>query len=44
MQNHSLIRPTRHANRRRGRTQHITACLPFMAELKKGTSYASWHV
>jgi hypothetical protein len=44
MQNHSLVRPTQHANRRRGRTQHITACLPFMADLKKGTSYASWHV
>lgn len=44
MQNHSLLRPTRHANRTRYKTQHLSACLPFMADLKNGTSYASWKV
>ena len=44
MQNHSLVRPTRHANRSRYRTQHVSACLPFMADLRNGTSYASWKV
>ena len=42
MQNHSLVRPTRHANRPSYRTQHLSACLPFMADLRNGTSYASW--
>lgn len=44
MQTNSLIRPTRHAERRRCRTQHLSACLPFMADFRNGTSYAPWQV
>ena len=44
MQTNSLVRPTRYANRRRCKTQHISACLPFMADLRNGTSYAPWKV
>jgi hypothetical protein len=44
MQIASLIRPTRHAGRRRYRTEHISGCLPFMAQWKNGTSYAPWRV
>jgi hypothetical protein len=44
MQNHSLVRPTRHANRPRYKMQRVSACLPFMADLRNGTSYASWKV
>ena len=44
MQNHSLVRPTSHAGRPRRRTEHISAALPFMADLRNGTSYAAWPV
>jgi len=44
MQNHSLTRPTRHADRRRCRTEHVSAALPFIADWKNGTSYAAWPV
>ena len=44
MQNHSLVHATRHAGTPRGRTQHVSAALPFIADVKNGTSYASWHV
>jgi hypothetical protein len=44
MQNHSLVHPTRHAERRRRRTEHITASLPFIADLKNGTTYSPWKV
>jgi len=44
MQSHSLIHPTRRAGVPRGRTQHISATLPFIDDLKNGTSYASWPV
>jgi len=44
MQSHSLVHPTRYAEQRRGRTQHVSAALPFIADLKNGTSYAPWQV
>ncbi len=44
MQNHTLVHPTSYAKRRRCRTEHISAALPFMADLKNGTSYAAWKV
>jgi hypothetical protein len=44
MENYSLVHPTRHADRRRGKTQHISACFPFMADVRDGTSYAAWKV
>jgi hypothetical protein len=44
MQNHSLVRPTSHAGRSRRRTEHISAALPFIADLRNGTSYAAWPV
>ena len=44
MQNFSLVRPTRHADRRRNRTEQISACLPFIADVRNGTSYAAWRV
>jgi hypothetical protein len=44
MQNHSLIRPTRHAGRSTRRTKHISAAFPFIADLKSSTSYAAWKV
>jgi hypothetical protein len=25
-------------------TKHVSACLPFIADLRNGTSYAAWHV
>lgn len=40
MQTNSLVRPTSHAGRVGRRTQHISGCLPFIAEWKNGTSYA----
>ena len=43
MQN-SLVRPTRHADRRRCRVQHISATLPFIADWKNGATYAAWPV
>jgi hypothetical protein len=44
MQNQSLIHPTRYAEQRRRRTEHISAALPFMADIRNGTSYAAWPV
>jgi hypothetical protein len=44
MQNHSLVRPTRHANRPSYRPQHLSACLLFIADIRDGTSYAPWKV
>jgi hypothetical protein len=44
MQNQSLIHPTRRAGSPRYRTQHVSACLPFIADLRNGTSYAAWPV
>ncbi len=44
MQTNSLARPTRHADRVRRRTQHISGCLAFVGDLKNGTSYAPWQV
>lgn len=42
MQNRSLVHPTGHG--RKCRTQHISGCLPFIADLRNGTSYAAWRV
>jgi hypothetical protein len=44
MENHSLVRPTSYANRRRCKTQHVSACLPFIADVRDGTTYAPWQV
>lgn len=44
MQNYPLVHPTRYASQRRNRSEHISACFPFMADLKNGTSYAAWKV
>jgi hypothetical protein len=44
MQTTSLVHPTSRADRRRCRTQHLSACLPFVADFKNGTSYAPWPV
>jgi len=44
MQHRSLIRPTSHAERRRSRTEHLSAALPFVADWKNATSYAPWQV
>jgi hypothetical protein len=44
MQNDNLVRPTRHAAQHKCRTQHVSACFPFIADLRNGTSYASWQV
>ncbi len=44
MQDTSLVRPTRYAEQRRCRTEHLSAALPFIADLKNGTSYAAWRV
>jgi hypothetical protein len=44
MQTNSLVRPTSHAERVRRRTEHISACLPFIADLRNGTTYAPWQV
>ena len=38
------VHATRHADRRRCRTEHLSACLPFVADLRDGTSYAPWPV
>jgi hypothetical protein len=44
MQTNCLVRPTKHAGRVIRQTQHVSACLPFVAEFRNGTSYASWRV
>jgi len=44
MHTRTLVHATRHAERRRGRTQHVSACLPFVADFKNGASYAPWPV
>jgi hypothetical protein len=44
MQSHNLVHPTRHAGRNTRRTRHVSAALPFIADLRNGTSYASWQV
>jgi hypothetical protein len=44
MQNHSLIHSTGTADRRSLRSKHLSACLPFVADLGDGTSYAPWKV
>lgn len=44
MTSQNLIHPTPRADIRRGRAQHISGALPFIADLKDGTSYASWKV
>ncbi len=44
MQNHALIRPTRHHGQHRSKTQHVSAALPFIAEVRGETSYAAWPV
>ena len=43
MQN-DLVRPTSYAEERRCRTEHISATLPFIADVRNGTSYAAWPV
>jgi len=44
MQSPSLVHPTRFAGRSTRRTRHISAALPFIADLRNGTSYAPWQV
>jgi hypothetical protein len=44
MQNLTLVRATGDAGRHRRRTEHISACLPFIADVRNGTSYAAWRV
>jgi hypothetical protein len=44
MHSSSLVHATRHATRRRCRTEHVSACFPFIADVKNGTSYAAWRV
>jgi hypothetical protein len=44
MQKYPLVRPTNYAEKRRCRTEHVSACFPFMADLRDGTSYAAWPV
>jgi hypothetical protein len=44
MQTNSLVHATGHADRRRCRTEHISGCLPFIADIRNGTSYAPWRV
>jgi hypothetical protein len=44
MQTNRLVRPTNHAGRFRRRTEHISACQPFVADLRNGTKYAPWQV
>jgi hypothetical protein len=44
MPTHNLIHATAHADQRSCRTRHVSAALPFIAELKNGTSYAPWQV
>ena len=40
----NLVRPTSYAERHRGRTEHLSAALPFISDWKNGTSYAPWQV
>jgi len=42
MQNSSLIHATGYAGR--GRTKHVSACLPFISDVRNGTSFAPWPV
>lgn len=44
MQSQNLVHPTRHAGRSTGHTRHISAAMPFIADLRNGTSYAPWQV
>lgn len=44
MQSQSLVHPTRYARRHTGRARHVSGALPFIADLKNGTSYAPWQV
>jgi hypothetical protein len=44
MQSFSLVHATGHADRRRTRTEHVSGCLPFIADVRNGTSYAAWRV
>jgi hypothetical protein len=44
MQTFSLAHATSNAEGRRCRTDHLSACLPFIAEFRNGTSYAPWRV
>src|SRR5437764_1073595 len=44
MQTYSLVHATSQADRRRCRTDHLSACLPFAAEFRNGASYAPWRV
>jgi hypothetical protein len=44
MSSQSLVHPTARAAGPRRRTEHISSALPFVADLKGGTSYASWKV
>jgi hypothetical protein len=44
MYSNSLVRPTSHAGQRRRRTQHISAALPFIADVHDGATYAAWPV
>lgn len=44
MQTSNLVHPTRRSEQRSYRTKHVSGCLPFVADLKGGTSYAPWQV
>jgi hypothetical protein len=44
MQTNSLVHATSHADRRKCRTEHVSGCLPFIADVRNGTSYAAWRV
>lgn len=44
MQNKNLVHSTRYAGRSTGPTRHISAAMPFVADLRNGISYASWPV
>jgi hypothetical protein len=44
MSSQSLVHLTARAAIPRRRTEHISGALPFIADLKNGTSYASWKV
>ncbi len=44
MQNFSFVHATGYADRRRSRSEQISACLPFIADVRDGTSYAAWRV
>jgi hypothetical protein len=44
MQNFSLVHSTAHAGRRRCRSEHLSGCLPFVAEFSNGRICAPWPV